>query len=84
MTETNTKRCIRCGGRKELYKVNGAYSHLDTGGEKVKCPLCMGTGRMKIMAPVASVIEEEKLIDEVIEKIEIVKSKSTKKKKEVA
>lgn len=82
MSETNTKRCVRCGGRKELYKVNGAYSHLDMGGQKVKCPLCMGTGRMKIMT-MPEPAETEKLIDGIIDTIKSSKPKSTKKKKEV-
>lgn len=43
-------RCVRCKGRKKLYKVGGAYSYADTGGEKVDCPMCLGSGTTKSLA----------------------------------
>lgn len=39
-------RCFRCRGRKELYKIGTAYSADDTGGVKVKCPMCLGEGKI--------------------------------------
>jgi len=39
--------CMRCKGRKILYKVGGAYSFLDTGGILVNCPMCSGEGKIK-------------------------------------
>lgn len=38
--------CIRCNGRKKLYKINSAYSFTDTGGQFVDCPMCLGAGRV--------------------------------------
>lgn len=40
-------RCIRCKGRKKLYKINSVYSHINTGGVLVNCPMCLGTGHTK-------------------------------------
>lgn len=38
--------CIRCNGRKKLYKINSVYSFADTGGQFVDCPMCLGAGRV--------------------------------------
>lgn len=40
----NQVRCVRCKGRKKMYKVQGAYSQTNTGGKEVDCPMCMGEG----------------------------------------
>jgi len=40
---------MRCKGRKKLYKVRGAYSHTNTGGIEVECPMCNGVGRVKTL-----------------------------------
>lgn len=40
-------RCVRCKGRKKLYKVHGAYSMTNTGGIEVTCPMCNGQGKTK-------------------------------------
>ena len=38
-------KCPRCQGRGDVYQVGSAYSMVDTGGKKVKCPLCVGSGK---------------------------------------
>lgn len=37
-------RCVRCQGLKKIYKVNSGYSHINTGGIPVDCPMCLGSG----------------------------------------
>lgn len=45
LDEEKLRRCIRCNGRRNVYKVgNNCYSLIDTGGVKMNCPLCNGTG----------------------------------------
>lgn len=51
-------RCVRCKGRKKLFKVAGAYSYVDTGGEKVDCPMCLGSGSTKSLADALEDIKE--------------------------
>lgn len=41
------RRCIRCKGRKKMFKVRGAYTHANTGGVEVDCPMCLGEGTIK-------------------------------------
>lgn len=43
----NKVRCVRCKGRKKMYKVQGVYSNINTGGKEVDCPMCMGAGLME-------------------------------------
>lgn len=50
-------RCVRCQGRKKLFKINSGYSYTNTGGIEVKCPLCLGEGWTK---PLEIAIEEAK------------------------
>lgn len=38
------RRCFRCKGRKKMFKLGSAYSHTNTGGNEVDCPLCLGEG----------------------------------------
>lgn len=45
--EVGMMLCMRCYGRKELYKVGSCYSHTNTGGVLTKCPLCLGAGKIK-------------------------------------
>lgn len=45
--DADLRRCIRCKGRKKMYKVGGAYSFTNTGGVEVKCPMCLGEGSIK-------------------------------------
>lgn len=57
------KRCIRCAGKCDVYKVGGGYTQVDMGGKKVKCPLCLGTGSVDLSKkktrrkPVKKIIE---------------------------
>ena len=60
-------RCVRCCGRKKLYKIATAYSNIDNGGIKVDCPLCLGEGKIE---PFAEVIEDN-LINSAKEGVEI-------------
>lgn len=39
--------CMRCRGRKKIFKVGNAYSFTNTGGVEVTCPMCNGDGRIK-------------------------------------
>lgn len=43
------RKCIRCHGRKKLFKTGGAYSFVDTGGVFVDCPMCLGEGKIKTL-----------------------------------
>jgi len=45
--DANYRRCIRCRGRKKIYKVRGAYSYTNTGGVEVDCPMCLGEGMIR-------------------------------------
>lgn len=45
-------RCFRCEGRKRLYKVAGAYSHINTGGAEIDCPMCLGKGEVETLEAV--------------------------------
>ncbi len=45
--KTDMMRCLRCKGRKKLYKKMNNYSYIDTGGSLVDCPLCLGAGEIK-------------------------------------
>lgn len=37
-------RCMRCKGRKKMYKMGSGYSLVNTGGVIVDCPMCLGQG----------------------------------------
>ena len=52
-------RCVRCRGRKEIFKVNGAYCLSDNGGKKVTCPCCSGAGEMPMLEVQDSVYTAE-------------------------
>lgn len=56
-----TIRCVRCKGRKKMFKVNSAYSITNTGGVEVQCPICLGTGCTK---PLEEAIKEIKKSNE--------------------
>lgn len=43
-------RCVRCKGRKKIFKMNGAYSLINTGGVEIECPMCLGNGFTKSLA----------------------------------
>jgi hypothetical protein len=40
-------RCMRCNGRKKVFKIMGGYSHINSGGIEKDCPLCLGKGEVK-------------------------------------
>lgn len=42
-----TVRCIRCSGRKKLFKLNNGYTHINMGAPEVDCPMCLGKGVTK-------------------------------------
>lgn len=43
-------KCIRCKGRKKIYKIMGGYSYINTGGIISDCPMCNGKGTVKTIA----------------------------------
>lgn len=47
LMEQNEMICMRCHGRKKIYKMGAGYSHVDIGGVKVDCPMCLGSGVVK-------------------------------------
>jgi hypothetical protein len=49
MDTNDTVRCMRCRGRKKIYKVRNIYSYTNTGGILVDCPMCVGSGRVKTL-----------------------------------
>ncbi len=55
--------CMRCHGRKKLFKIMGGYSHADTGGVLQDCPMCLGSGKIKrledALPEVAEAMKEE-------------------------
>ena len=59
-------RCLRCKGRKKMFKIGSAYSHLDTGGKEIKCPMCLGEGKVKTLENVIADFKEINAPKEVI------------------
>jgi hypothetical protein len=44
---TGKRRCIRCRGRRKLYKIRGAWSFENCGsGALQDCPMCGGKGHV--------------------------------------
>jgi hypothetical protein len=66
-------RCVRCLGRKKIFKINNGYSHINTGGVEVDCPMCLGNGTIKTF--------EKALEDAKITEKEIKQNKSAKRNK---
>lgn len=59
MSET-LKVCPRCRGRRELYKIMGScYSLTNTGGQLVKCPCCLGEGKIKTLEEAVKDIDKK-------------------------
>jgi phage FluMu protein Com len=54
-------RCVRCKGRKKLFKINGIYSYTNTGGVEIQCPMCLGNGSTKSLE---EALEEIKKVNE--------------------
>lgn len=69
-------RCIRCQGRKKLYKMMSGYSFTSCGGELVECPMCLGKGNIKDF----NFALDEKEEEEVTVKKEVVRRVRSKKK----
>ena len=74
------RRCIRCRGRKKLYKIKGGWSLENSGGTLSDCPLCLGAG---LIDKVPSAIIEEKIAD-LKEKEGVKKRAASKSKKQKA
>ena len=53
-------RCPRCLGQKKMYKTNGGYSAVDSGGPKVDCPMCLAEGEVKTIETAMKDIEDAK------------------------
>jgi uncharacterized protein CbrC (UPF0167 family) len=51
-------RCVRCEGRKKLFKVGSIYSYTNTGGALVECPMCLGTGYTQSLAEALEEIQK--------------------------
>jgi phage FluMu protein Com len=54
-TKSSMIRCVRCKGRKKIFKMNGGYTYVNMGGVQVDCPMCLGTGQTK---SITEVLEE--------------------------
>lgn len=54
-------RCVRCKGRKKVFKINRIYSYTNTGGVEIQCPMCLGNGSIKSLE---EAIEEIKKTNE--------------------
>lgn len=52
--------CLRCDGRKKIYKIGGGYSFVNIGGQLVNCPMCNGEGKHKTAEAALKEIEEIK------------------------
>lgn len=49
--------CMRCKGRKKMYKVGSGYTRENTGGKKIDCPMCLGVGKIK---PISTIMVTDK------------------------
>lgn len=55
------KVCMRCRGRKKIYRVMGnCYTLENTGGILVDCPMCLGEGKIKTVETVMEEITAKK------------------------
>lgn len=80
--DDNLRRCMRCDGRKKMYKTGTAYNHTNTGGVLVDCPLCLGKGTIpKLLEQVETFKQEitEKLENEGFEVHVVTSEVNTKK-----
>lgn len=57
--------CIRCKGRKTLYKLGGGYTFTNMGGKEVKCPMCLGEGKIKSMDALVKASKKKALKKEI-------------------
>lgn len=51
--------CMRCHGRKKVYKIMGGYSHANSGGVEVNCPMCIGKGTHKKLEAAIEEVEKK-------------------------
>lgn len=54
--------CIRCKGRKKLYKTGGGWTFENTGGVLTSCPMCNEAGTIPLLE---NAIEESKKVLEI-------------------
>jgi len=57
---------MRCRGRKKMYKVRSIYSHTNTGGVEVDCPMCLGVGKIEPAEEALKKINEQEKISETV------------------
>ncbi len=57
--EKGYRRCMRCIGKKRIFKIMSGYSHINSGGIEVDCPMCLGKGTIKTL---------ESMMEEVVKK----------------
>lgn len=69
-------KCIRCKGRKKIYKIMGGYSYINTGGILSDCPMCLGKGIVKTLEALMEDLNKGKS-DEGSEKRETEKTEET-------
>lgn len=62
-------RCVRCKGRKKVFKVNSVYSLVNTGGVQVDCPMCLGTGVNKPILEALLEVTDKKIDKQKSDKI---------------
>ena len=47
--KSDEKKCDKCAGQKYLYRImGGGHSMVNSGGVKIDCPQCGGTGLLKL------------------------------------
>ena len=71
--------CVRCEGRKKIYKNGGGWSWIDTGGVKMNCPLCCGSGEQPIPDAKKKRVTKKKAVTNDKEKGSEVRSKDESK-----
>lgn len=64
------RKCMRCKGMKNIFQVGNCYSLINTGGKPVKCPMCLGEGKIKTLEKFLDASDE--VFDKVNEAKEIV------------
>ena len=77
MTSDLKVRCVRCSGRKQVYKVGGIYTLQNTGGVLVTCPLCNGEGKF---IPFENLKKIENIETKISEEIKSEKKEEIKKR----
>lgn len=60
---------MRCKGMKNIFQVGNCYSLINTGGKPVKCPMCLGEGKIKTLQEFLNAQDE--VFNQVLESQEI-------------